>query len=329
MTGMPDISRDPVAQLSPGDNRPLWSVMIPTYRCAHHLGQTLESVLSQDLGAENMQIEVIDDGSDDAPDAVVRTMGRGRVGFFRQPQNVGHIANFHTCLTRARGQIVHLLHGDDFVRPGFYTALQRGFDAHPGLGAAFCRPVFADTSGREVGLMTEEHPEVGLLPDAVTRLATEQRIMTPSIAVRRAVYEQVGGFDRRLACAEDWEMWVRIAAQFPIWYDPRPLAVYRMHDDSNTGRHVSSAADAAYNRMAIDIFSSYLPPDRAKAITRQARQTYAVSALGTARQLLSAGDTAGCLAQVREAIRLAPSFRMLCKAAVILVAAGKHHATSH
>ena len=329
MTGTLPASRDPVAPLPPGPSRPRWSVMIPTYRCARYLGQTLESVLVQDPGPEVMQIEVVDDGSDDAPEAVVRALGRGRVAFFRQPRNVGHIANFHTCLTRARGEIVHLLHGDDVVRPGFYAALQRGFDAHPGLGAAFCRPVYADAAGNAVAMVPEEQPEAGLLPDALARLATEQRIMTPSIAVRRAVYERLGGFDRRLACAEDWEMWVRIAAHFPIWYEPRALAVYRMHGASNTGRHVAAAADAAYNRMAIDIFSAHLPQDRAAAITRQARHIYAASALGTARDLLRAGDTAGCLAQVREALRLAPSVGVLYRSAIIVLTAGRRHATGH
>ena len=321
--------RDPVPPVPAGPARPRWSVMIPTWRCARYLGQTLESVLAQDPGPEVMQIEVVDDASDDAPEAVVEALGRGRVGVFRQPRNVGHIANFHTCLTRARGEIVHLLHGDDFVRPGFYEALGRGFDAHPDLGAAFCRPVYADATGTETGMVPEEQPAAGLLPDALARLATEQRIMTPSIAVRRAVYEQFGGFDRRLACAEDWEMWVRIAARFPIWYEPRPLAVYRMHGASNTGRHVSAAADAAYNRMAIEIFSADLPPDRAAGIARQARRRYAASALGTARDLLRAGDTAGCLAQVREALRLAPSPRVLWRGTLLVLAAGRRHATRH
>ena len=42
---------------------PLWSVMIPTFHCARFLRQTLESVLSQDPGPDVMQIEVVDDCS--------------------------------------------------------------------------------------------------------------------------------------------------------------------------------------------------------------------------------------------------------------------------
>ena len=45
-----------------------------------------------------------------------------------------------------------------------------------------------------------------------------------SIAVRREAYECLGGFDARLKCSEDWEMWVRIAARYPIWHEPAPLA---------------------------------------------------------------------------------------------------------
>jgi glycosyltransferase involved in cell wall biosynthesis len=309
-------SREPVPP-APGTSRPRWSVMIPTYQSSAFLEETIRSVLAQDPGPAEMQIEVVDDGSDDDPETLVRDVGQGRVAIFRQPRNLGHIANFQTCLARARGEIVHLLHGDDSVRPGFYQALQAGFDTDPSIGAAFCRSIYVDQAGQTVGMVPKEREVAGVLEDGLARLATEQKIMTPSIAVRRTVYERLGGFDRRLACAEDWEMWVRIAAHYPIWYEPRALAVYRMHDASNTGRHVRSAEDARYNRIAIDIFSKYLPADRAHEITGRARRLYAESALETARALLRSGDYLGCALQAREAVRLAPSARILAKAALL------------
>ena len=110
-----------IAPVSEAVNRPLWSVMVPTYNCANYLELTLKSVLEQDPGPEQMQIEVIDDRSTkDDPEAVVNEIGKGRVSFFRQPQNVGAQANFTTCVQRSRGHLVHILHGDDAVLPGFY-----------------------------------------------------------------------------------------------------------------------------------------------------------------------------------------------------------------
>ncbi len=95
--------------------------MIPTYNCARYLEAALRSVLAQDPGPEAMQIEVVDDHSTaDDPEEMVARLGGGRVAFHRQPENVGVVGNLNTCLQRSRGELVHLLHGDDFVLDGFY-----------------------------------------------------------------------------------------------------------------------------------------------------------------------------------------------------------------
>lgn len=278
--------------------------MIPTYNCARFLRQTLESVLAQDPGPDVMQIEVVDDGSTDDPEAIVRAVAPGRVAFFKQTANVGHIRNFETCLNRARGHVVHLLHGDDYVLDGFYARLGRGLEAHPEAGAAFCRQFYVGETGRRGETAPLERDESGILDDWLRRIAVEQRILTPSIVVRRSVYERLGGFDDRLVCAEDWEMWVRIAAHYPFWYEVEPLAAYRMHDASNTGRHVADGGNFFYTRMAIEIFTAYLPEREAAALARAARHTYAKSALETARALLRKRSLAGAAAHVREALRL-------------------------
>jgi glycosyltransferase involved in cell wall biosynthesis len=223
-----------------------WSVMIPTFNCGEFLRQTLISVLVQDPGPKLMQIEVVDDAStQDDPADIVAELGRGRVQIFRQPHNLGHVGNFATCVARARGNIIHLLHGDDFVEPGFYAALERGFAADPECGAAFSASNYVNESGVLLGTTAPVSTHAGRLDDGLGVIASEQRIMTPSIVVRRDVYAALGTFDPRLKCAEDWEMWVRIAAHYPIWHDPAVLANYRMHENSNTGRNIRSARDMA------------------------------------------------------------------------------------
>ena len=313
------------AQIEPiMDNlpRPDWSVMIPTYNCAGYLAETLRSVLDQAPDPEDMQIEVVDDGSVDDPEAVVQAVGGGRVSFYRQSQNVGHILNFATCLTRARGRYVHLLHGDDRVEPGFYRALQQGFESSPDVGAAFCRHRYIDGDGRELSIPDPEQPRAGILTGGVERLAEEQRIMTPSITVRREVYEELGGFDSRLVCSEDWEMWVRIAARYPVWYEPSVLAGYRMHTKSNTGRHFRMAEELGYTRRAIEMFTPYLPPDRAQAIARRARLTYADTALNNARGFARSGDRRGMQAHLVEAVKMSATPGVMRRAASIALKGG-------
>ena len=299
--------------------RPRWSVMIPTYNCAHYLRTAIEGVLAQDPGPDRMQIEVVDDASDDDPASIVEDVGRGRVEFFRQPSNQGQVRNLAACVERARGEIIHILHGDDYVLPGYYEALDRGFSSSPGVGAAFCRWKIVDGHGEDVTIAKTEQDRGGIIDDALSRLATEQRIVTPAIAVRREVWERLGGFDSRLRCAEDWEMWVRIAAHYEVWYEPRVLAAYRRHDQSNTSRNTRNAEELRYSRMAIEMFEPLLPRDRARHIVRAAKRAYSRTALRNAETFAREADWQAVTANLLMALRLDPSPGTLGRAARALM----------
>ena len=284
--------------------------MIPTYNCARYLEATLRSVLAQDPGPEVMQIEVVDDHSTaDDPEDVVMRLGGGRVAFHRQPENVGVVGNLNTCLRRSRGELVHLLHGDDLILEGFYRTLDDGLREHPEAGAAYCRHLFVDERDRRIDAAPLEPASSGILVEGARFLATEQRIMTPCIVVRRSVYEELGGFDDRLACAEDWEMWVRVAARFPVYYEERALACYRLRDDSNTGRNLRDGLSLDYTRLAIELFAAYFEPAERRAVKRTAFSRYAAAGLETAQKLQAQGDEAAALAQLRVVWRLEKSPR--------------------
>ncbi|HAX78636.1 MAG TPA: family 2 glycosyl transferase [Cyanobacteria bacterium UBA11372] len=308
-----------------GVSRPLWSVMIPTYNCAKYLRQTLASVLAQDPGSEVMQIEVVDDRStQDDPAAVVEELGGGRVGFYRQAQNVGHVKNFQTCLERSRGHLIHLLHGDDCVRPGFYRKLQQAFEQKPEIGAAFCRQILMDEQSHWQNPTWLEQQESGILSNWLERIAVEQRIQTPSIVVRREVYEKLGGFDNRLSWCEDWEMWVRIAANYPVWYEVEPLALYRMHSNSSSGRHMRTGENMRDVRRAIEIFQPYLPQTNASQLVNQARVNWALDAIGyTIPQMLDRGDLAAATIQIQEALKCSRSLKVIRSLIPLILRMGK------
>jgi glycosyltransferase involved in cell wall biosynthesis len=303
------VSRTKVPPVATGD-RPRWSVMIPTFNCARYLEETLRSVLAQDPGPEAMQIEVVDDHSTaDNPEEVIARVAGGRVAVHRQPENVGVVRNLNTCLQRSRGELVHLLHGDDFVLDGFYRTIDDRLQEHAEAGAAYCRHLYLDEAGNVIDVAPLEPLSSGILAEGARFLAAEQRIMTPCIVVRRSAYEELGGFDTRLACAEDWEMWVRVASRFPVYYEAQPLACYRMHSDSNTGRNLRSGRGLEYTRLAVELFAAYFDPPERRAIKREAFSRYARSGLEIARSLQSDGDTAAARAQLRVVWKLEKSPR--------------------
>ena len=208
--------------------------------------------------------------------------------------------------------MIHLLHGDDCVRDGFYRKLQRGFDENPEIGAAFCRHIHMDEQDHWSWISWLEQRESGILDNWLERIAVEQRIQTPSIMVRRDVYERLGGFDRRLTCwGEDWEMWVRIAAHYPVWYAVEPLALYRRSTASLSGRSVRTGENIQDFRKATSIVRQYLPDECADKLAKMALKNYAFYALKSASELAGAGDTRAAMNQIREAFRCYSSFKVV------------------
>jgi GT2 family glycosyltransferase len=294
-----------IAPLANAKERPLWSVMIPVYNCGQFLPETLESVLAQAIPEDQMQIEVVDDASTDQDvKALVEKIGGGRIHYFRQPQNVGSLRNFETCLNRSRGQLVHLLHGDDTVAPGYYRQIEQLFEQFPQAGAAFCRYRCIDETGQKVYDKTPERKEDGLLANWLPRIGARQQIQYVAMTVKREVYEKLGGF-YGIDYAEDWEMWVRVARHYPVAYTPQILAFYRQHKASISGSKILTGAYLQDLASAMGMIQAHLPQDKQHQILQDSRRYYASYGLQIARRLWNQGhDPQVVKTQIKQALLL-------------------------
>jgi glycosyltransferase involved in cell wall biosynthesis len=226
----------PIAPIPAGAARPLWSVMVPAFNCAKYLATTLESVLQQDPGPEQMQIEVIDDCSTkDNPREVVERIGKGRVGFYQKSQNEGVVANFNSCIGRSRGHLVHILHGDDFVCPGFYAAVGEVARQYPEVSLVASRSFFIDEEGVIMGV-TQRLKALESPSSDVSAFFYNAPIQTPGVVVRRDFYEAQGGFLPSLVHTADWEMWSRAIDRSGGVVLKQPLACYRVFAQNDSGR---------------------------------------------------------------------------------------------
>ena len=291
-----------VSPVPAGVKRPRWSVMIPVYNCSHFLRETLRCVLMQAPSRDEMQIEVVDDCSTDADvNRMVQEVGRGRIQYFRQRQNVGSLRNFHTCLERATGELVHLLHGDDLVRPGFYKTMDSFFNEYPAAAAAYCRFAYVDDTGSFVRAHELEREEPGILENWLERISERQRIQYVAMVVKRKVYEHLGGF-YGVEYGEDWEMWVRIAAHYPVGYVPTILALYRRHSSSISGRSFITGRNMDELSSVMRTIQQYVPKEKQRLINYKSRKFYAHYALRVAKALwVDLRHKQGALAQLRAA----------------------------
>lgn len=301
-------------------SRPKWSVMVPAYNAADDLRRSLSSVLAEGRSAEVMQIEVVDDCSktDDAA-RIVEEIGKGRIDFFRQSANLGHARNFNSCLERARGHFVHILHSDDWVGHGFYDEMDALFAAFPEAGAAFCRHAIIGADGSEQRVSPLEKYDSGIIERWFERIGAELPLQPPSMVVRRAVYEDLGSFDTRMeSCAEDWEMWVRIAAFYPVAFTPKILAYYQDSEGSITKRSISSGQNMKDVRQAIQILGSYIDSQAGRTALARAPENWAKWGLYWASKLTCQEDSNSALVQLWQTLLCSWSPRTL--AAVLRLA---------
>ena len=284
-------------------SRPFWSVMIPTYNPrADYFEKTLCSVLKQDPGAEKMQIEVVDDCSkDDTASEITRRVGMGRVGFHAESDNRGLVNTWNRCIDRARGHWVHILHHDDMVFEGFYDRLYDGISCNPDVGMAFTRFAIIDGNGHWDRLGPLESATAGVLNNWLERVATGYHLECPAVVVKRATYEQLGGFTAELVCFLDVEMWVRIAAHAPVYYEPQILAGFRRHGDNVSIFQERTAENMHDMAKAITIWKKYLPANSRQQLEEQARRYWASISLELAQQFFSNDNIDACANQLRAA----------------------------
>jgi hypothetical protein len=291
----------PPPPLAAKGRRPRYSVMVPTCEPDEKLCRALASVLDQAPSASDMQIAVVDDAS--APGVVHRLVRsvdpEGRVEIVTNERRLGLGGNWNRAITLARGELVHLLHQDDFLYPDFYARLARGFDRAADIGMAFCRCRIVDADERLVKMTSRQRWLSGVLTNWLPTIAERQRIQTPSAVVARSTYETVGGYRGDLCHALDWEMWVRIAARYDVWYEPRALAAYRRHVANESTRLAASGEVWPDMARAIRIIAASLPAAMRRRSVAASVRWHVASAMRTAERQLEAGAAAAAADTLR------------------------------
>ncbi len=233
----PYVAPVPDASLDREERTVFWSVIIPTYDPTQtQLEQALRSALSQDRGRAAMEIAVVDDCSPNFDvESAVHGLAGDRVHYSRTSENKGLAGCWNTCISRARGEWIHILHQDDYVLPGFYEKIEEIARAHPDVGLIAVRSFFVD----EDGVVTGVTPRIRSLENggrSLEEFLYDNPLQFPGIVVRKSAYEKHGGFRSDLTYTLDWEMWARIVGEEGGVVSPSVLACYRVTTQNTTNR---------------------------------------------------------------------------------------------
>jgi hypothetical protein len=231
-----------------GRNRPLISVVIPSYNHARFIATAIRSVASQDY--PHVELIVIDDGSTDGSlEAVEQTSDECGIGnvTIRTQSNLGAAAAIDRGVMLSSGEYVAVLNSDDFYLPGRLSRLLEKTD--PGRHAfTFSGVQFCDEYGQAVSggqLDSLMHWYRGALLNGVNcptagfaLLCSSVTVTTSNFFFSRALFDDIGGFNNKLVLCHDWEFVLSALRFAEPTFVPTPLLGYRYHGKNTILRDV-------------------------------------------------------------------------------------------
>lgn len=268
---------------------PLVSVIALCYNHSKFVLDCLESLRRQRY--ENIELIICDDASkDDSADIISRWLEIAKVKciFIRHEKNRGLCATINEALRYSQGKYYTLIATDDIWEPGRLESSVACLERSPTeVGVAFTDVYQIDESGNRLPqtflqslLGNKEVPE----GDILERLILGNFVPAMGALIRRAVYDEIGGYDENLLY-EDWDFWLRAAAHYRFAFIDIPSANYRIVANSMARTHLAKSSPPA-------LYTYYLIHSKLRSVARlgeTSRSLVEQRLADTARELYAIG----------------------------------------
>ena len=216
---------------------PLVSVIIPCFNQAEFLGEAIQNVMQQTY--RNFEIIVVDDGSSDNTREVAS--GFSAVRYIRH-HNRGLAGARNTGILASKGDYLVFLDADDRL---LSQALESGlncFRSHRECAFVFGQHAYLKSDGTSFKEMQTSPSDYNLFLARLREDKDHYRSflygnyigMHGSVMYRRDIFQYVKGFDPSLDAAEDYELYLRITRNYPVYFHNALVAEYRLHSTNIT-----------------------------------------------------------------------------------------------
>jgi glycosyltransferase involved in cell wall biosynthesis len=220
---------------------PVVSIVMPTYDRLQFLQATVETIFAQTF--RDWELIVADDGSGEPVREYLRGLERDeRVRVLRR-EHVGSPAKVrNAAIAEARAALVAFMDSDDLWSPSKLERQLAKMRARPECQWSYTGFLIVDA--HNVPFASERRrrwtPYSGdVFIEVVRGLAS---IRTPAVVASAELLRDVGGFDERIDCAEDCDLWARLALRSPVCVVDEPLVRVRRHRPDSAGEPGASHA---------------------------------------------------------------------------------------
>jgi glycosyltransferase involved in cell wall biosynthesis len=245
---------------------PRVTLITPSYNSGEYLAAAIESVLGQDY--PNIDYLVMDGGSTDGTVDLLKTYGP-RVRWVSE-KDAGQSDAIARGFEQTAGTILGWLNADDELKPGAIRAIVDTFLANPEAALIYGNADFIAGDGQNIGNCTVVEPY------SFHRLVFYgDYIIQPAAFFSRQAYEDVGGLDKSLNWAMDWDLWIRLARRYDVVYLEELLASYRWLGSNKTaagGFDRLQEIETVARRYGCKGLPAYFRLEQARLFAIEARQ---------------------------------------------------------
>jgi len=200
-----------------GNPKPSVSVIIPTYNRGWTLRAAVDSVLAQTY--RDFEVIVVDDGSTDDTAEILQSYGSD-IRVLRQA-NAGVSAARNAGIRAAKGAFIAFLDSDDCWLPDKLGVQTGFFTSHPEAVICQTEEIWI-RNGKRVNPKKVHTKPSGRIFKASLALC----LVSPSaVMLRKALFDEIGGFDVTLPACEDYDLWLRVSARYPVHLVEPPLII--------------------------------------------------------------------------------------------------------
>jgi glycosyltransferase involved in cell wall biosynthesis len=203
---------------------PTVSVILPTHNRAHLLDRAIRSALDQSY--KDFELIVIDDGSTDETEQVVRGFGDDRIVYLHHEENRGAAAARNTGLRAARGEYVAFLDSDGEWLPHKLDRQMKVLaEASPAVGVVYTDMWTVTREGRKQYWSSPRiMPEDGIIYHQAIDYGVSGINMQAAV-IRKECFEKTGVFDEEFPRYIDVELFIRLSKHFHFHHIAEPLII--------------------------------------------------------------------------------------------------------
>lgn len=201
-------------------NKPLVSIIIPTYNRAHCIEQAIRSALQQTF--RDFELIVADDGSTDGTEQVVARMNEPQVRVVRKI-NGGCSSARNFGVTNANGKYVAFLDSDDEWDPRWLETTVAMMEADAQVGAVYGSLARVNSDGSDRGVFDLSLGGRHVQATVPYVLSQASGLLGSNVIARREVVQQIGGWDETFPTSGDFEFGLRLAVATHVALVAKPM----------------------------------------------------------------------------------------------------------